>query len=73
MAVKYLYEGYGLLGMTGADANTAGTYDWGNNKTAICHGITTENSVDAAKKIGWSTDIWDLSGVTPLLKSFNDK
>lgn len=60
-------------GMTGADANTAGTYDWGNNKTAICHGITTENSVDAAKKIGWSTDIWDLSGVTPLLKSFNDK
>ena len=32
-----------------------------------------ENSVDAAKKIGWSTDIWDLSGVTPLLKSFNDK
>ena len=46
--------------MTGADANTAGTYDWGNNKTAICHGITTENSVDAAKKIGWSTDIWDL-------------
>ena len=29
--------------------------------------------VDAAKKIGWSTDIWDLSGVTPLLKSFNDK
>ena len=60
-------------GMTGADANTAGTYDWGNNKTAICHGITTENSVDAAKKIGWSTDIWVLSGVTPLLKSFNDK
>lgn len=59
--------------MTGADANTAGTYDWGNNKTAICHGITTENSVDAASKIGWSTDIWDLSGVTPLLKSFNDK
>ena len=39
-------------GMTGADANTSGTYDWGNNKTAICHGITTENSVDAAKKIG---------------------
>ena len=34
----------------GADANTAGTYDWGNNKTAICHGITTENSVDAAKE-----------------------
>lgn len=58
-------------GMTGADANTAGTYDWGNNKTAICHGITTENSVDAAKKIGWSTDIWDLSGVTPLLVFVN--
>lgn len=57
---------------TGTDANTAGTYDWGNNKTAICHGITTENSVDAAKKIGWSTDIWDLSGVTPRLKPFND-
>ena len=31
-------------GMTGTDANTAGTYDWGNNKTAICHGITRSKS-----------------------------
>ena len=27
-------------GMTGADANTAGTYDWGNNKTAILRLLT---------------------------------
>ncbi len=59
--------------MTGDDANSCVSYDWGNGITAIHHGVTTENAVEAAKKIGWSEEIWDLSGTTPMLKLFSNK
>lgn len=53
-----------------ADDFLYGNGENGGGQDYCIMGTPTVNATEAAKAIGWSTDVWDLSGETPQLKLF---
>ena len=49
-----------------------GIYNEGNTSDFADCGTPTDNPCETATTLGWDTDIWDLTGVTPQLKLFTD-